>query len=294
MARTLNLPAIFAADAEELERARDTAQVLHPTDVKAAGNQVEHAVREYLKRMLQPRYHVTSGHLIDSEHRVSRQLDVIIADNSSLPTLFTAKDGTEYVPVTSAYAIGEVKSTYYHSKHYFGSVSDSMRDISQMNRELVKNTMHGGLNDESTVPDMLRSSSNRYLNNLFCFLFCVDAGDFEFRKVRDLLRTTDPKLLPSMTILLNKGVVLYGDRRLSGSKFSKYPNEATAEHHDWFYAEIAGPSEGTSQGAHLGLLYAALIDHLSNSYLDPPNAYPYTRKMQVFRRSSVEWAKDDE
>lgn len=294
MARTLNLPAIFAADAEELQRARATAQVLHPTDIRAAGNQVEQAVRDYLKRMLQPRYHVTSGHLIDSEHRVSRQLDVIIADNSSMPTLFTAKDGTEYVPVSSAYAIGEVKSTYYQSKNYFGSVSDSMRDISKMNRELVENTVHGGLKGESTFADIVRSSQNRYLNNLFSFLFCVDAGDFEFRRVRDLLRTTDPKLLPSITILLNKGVVLYGDRRRNGSGFSKYPNEVTAEHHDWYYAEIADPSEGTSQGAHLGLLYAALIDHLSNSYLDPPNAYPYTRKMQVFRRSSVRWAKDDE
>ena len=83
---------------------------------EAAGNEVEVSVRDYLRRMLPPRYYVTHGHLIDTTHRVSPQLDVIIADNFSLPSLLTTRDGTEYVPATSVLAIGEVKSTYYHSK----------------------------------------------------------------------------------------------------------------------------------------------------------------------------------
>ena len=66
MASNLNLAEIFKTDAEALRRAREEAIRIHPTDIRAAGNQVEQAVRDYLKRMLPPRYYVTSGHLIDS------------------------------------------------------------------------------------------------------------------------------------------------------------------------------------------------------------------------------------
>lgn len=119
MKNTLDLAGIFQSDAEALQRARADAIRIHATDIRAAGNQVEQAVRDYLKRMLPPRYYVTNGHLIDSNNRVSPQLDIVIADNFSLPSLLTTRDGTEYIPITSVYAIGEVKSTYYQSQRYF-------------------------------------------------------------------------------------------------------------------------------------------------------------------------------
>ena len=100
MANTLNLAAIFKSDAEDLRRSREKAIRIHGTNIRAAGNEVEQAVRKYLKRMLPPRYYVTSGHLIDQEERVSPQLDVIVADNFNMPSLLTTKDGTEYVPIT--------------------------------------------------------------------------------------------------------------------------------------------------------------------------------------------------
>ena len=112
MARTLDLAGNFKADAEELRKARKEAIRIHKTDIRAAGNEVEEAVRKYLKHSLPSRYYVTSGHLIDSGSVVSPQLDIIIADNFGLPSLYTTKDGTQYIPVTSAHAIGEVKSTY--------------------------------------------------------------------------------------------------------------------------------------------------------------------------------------
>ena len=111
MAKTLNLAEIFKADAEELWQARERAAQIHRTnDIRAAGDEVEQAVRDYLCRMLPSRYYVTSGHLIDSGHLVSPQLDVIIADHFSLPSLLTTRDGTKYIPITSVYAIGDVQS----------------------------------------------------------------------------------------------------------------------------------------------------------------------------------------
>ena len=101
MASILDLGAIFRQDAEALRAARETAMQIHSTDIRAAGNQVEAAVREYLRRMLEPRYHVTSGHLIDPESRVSPQIDIIIADNFGPPFIF---DDSRWNRVHSGFA----------------------------------------------------------------------------------------------------------------------------------------------------------------------------------------------
>ncbi len=51
MARPLNLAKIFKSDADDLKQAREKAIQIHATDIRAAGNEVEQAVRDYLKRM---------------------------------------------------------------------------------------------------------------------------------------------------------------------------------------------------------------------------------------------------
>ena len=184
----LNMSEIFASDAKELVRARESSQIVHRTsDIRAAGNEVEQALRDYLKRMLPPRYYVTHGHLIDSEHRVSPQLDVIIADNFSLPSLLKTRDGTEYVPATSVLAIGEVKSTFYHGKNYYNYFHNALVTISRMNRPLVENTIHDGLADSSIIRDVVLGSPYKYLNNLYSFLLCIDGGDFDFGKIKKFL-----------------------------------------------------------------------------------------------------------
>ena len=185
MVTRLNLARTFGSEAAALLEARKKARFLHKSDIRAAGNEVEGPVRDFLRRMLPPRYHVTHGHLIDVEHRVSPQLDVIIADNFSLPSLITTEDGTRYIPATSVLAVGEVKSTYYHSKDYYKSMHDTLVAVSQMHRPLVENSVYQGIKDSSNMRDMTLGSSNRYLNNLYSFLFCVDAGDVKGGVIMD-------------------------------------------------------------------------------------------------------------
>ena len=293
MAKTLDLAGNFRSDAEALRKAREEAIRIHPTDIRAAGNEVERAVRDYLKRMLPPRYYVTSGHLIDSGSLVSPQQDIIIADNVGLPSLYTTKDGTEYVPITSVHAIGEVKSTYYQAKVPYEKLHDVLQQISGMDRPLVENTCQDGIQPSTTFADTVRGSPNKYLNNLYAFLICIDAGDFEFGKVRTFLSSVDPGLLPNASVLLNKGVMFYGmSDEQRGAQFHKYPNEVAPSDYDWCFAEGAETEGGSVDGTHLAYLYGTLIEHLSNSYLEPPSAYRYTAKTSAFRRSSLMWAKD--
>ena len=226
MAATLDLAAIFRRDAEALRLARDKAIQVHPSDIRAAGNEVEKAVREYLRRMLAPRYHVTSGHLIDSGSQISPQIDIIIADNLGLPSLLTTGDGTEYIPVESVFAIGEVKSTYYHSKDYYIAFVNMLKRIFNMNRPLVENTAYGGLQDHTTLPHMVLPHNVQFLNRMFSFFFCVDTGDFNFDKTKHILVREEPKYLPNISVFLNRGVLAYGKPTPSGGiTFSNYPGK---------------------------------------------------------------------
>ena len=288
---TLDLDKVFAGDARYLLDAREKARIVHGSDIRAAGNEVEKAVRDYLKRMLPPRYYVTHGHLIDRNHIVSPQIDVIIADNFTLASLVTTQDGTEYVPATSVLAVGEVKSTYSASRQDYHGFHDKLTAVSKMHRPLIENTAYGGIGGHTVMSDMLLISPLRYLNNLYSFLLCIDAGDFDFDKIRGLLTTADVNQLPSTAVLLNRGIVGYGDRANLGAR-SRYPNEAIKNDGDWAwcYAETIAPQTGTVEGANLSLLYAYLVQHLTHTRLDHPDIYEYVANKVTMRKSSLEWA----
>ena len=292
MGSKINLGAIFRREAEVLLKARETAMEIHPTDLRAAGSHVEGSVRGYLRRMLPPRYHVTSGHLIDEDSLVSPQIDVIIADNFGIPSLLTTQDCTEYVPISSVLAIGEVKSTYYKSKSHFEKAADDLREISGMARPLVENTAYDGVKGETLLEHMILPLQNKYLNSLFSFMLCIDGGDFDFADIKDLLLSEDPQFLPGTSVLLNKGVLVHarlGDK--VGIMINKYPAEVSSVSYDWCYFEGFVEEGGSPEGSHLAFLYGALVQHLANCRLEPPDAYRYTAKLSSGRRSSLEWAK---
>src|SRR5262249_49327370 len=112
-----DLGGYFVDDANELVEARKKAAKLHKNkDIDAAGDEVEIPVREMLEKRLSGKYYVGHGPIVDSRLVTSRQLDVIIADNANTPVLFKAKNGSEYMPYESVYAIGEAKTAYDNSK----------------------------------------------------------------------------------------------------------------------------------------------------------------------------------
>ena len=267
MNKFLDLGRAFALDAEELLRSRTRSGLVHSTgDIRASGDEVEVKIRDYLRRILPPRFYVTSGHLIDAQRRVSSQHDIIIADSFNLPSLYTARDGTEYVPATSVYAVGEVKSTYRKAGGYLQKMAEDLAKIAVMDRPLIENTMvDGNITDSTTLWDMAKPiSKDHYLNHLFVFLFCVDAGDFVFEDIVPHLNAVHPSLVPNTTVLLNKGVVVRMRLDESGEGcYHKYPTEAPSPEYDWMFAEsMDNESGGTREGSTLAFLYGVLIDHL--------------------------------
>ncbi len=291
--KKLDIPGIFKSDAEDIMKARQDAIRVHTSDIRASGNEVELSVRDYLKRMLPPKYYVTSGHLIDINGETSPQLDLIISDNSNIPSLMTTKDGTEYIPIDSVYAFGEIKSTYYKSKNYIQNFSSVIEDIKdRLVHKEIPNTAYRGKMDAGTlIRDTMLAKGNRVFNKLFSFILFIDRGDFAFEDIAPYYVERPQNLLPNVSIILNLGTIIHGTLTENFS-FNRYPDEVEGDQYDWYYSPFPGNDEtGSLEGNHLGFLYYTLIEHLSNSYLEQSSLKEFTSKMMIGRKSLLKKAK---
>lgn len=208
----------------------------------------------------------------------------------------TTKDGTEYVPIDSVYVVGEIKSTYYKNSKYIESFTDVLSKIkNEMFHENVPNTAYNGItNGNSLMRDMVLGKGNKILNKLYSFMLFVDRGDFKFSEIANHFSTSDRKNLPNSTVILNQGVIIYA-KLVDKLNFSRYPDEIEDDDYDWCFSPFE-PIEaecGSMEGNHLGFLYYSLLEHIANSYLEPPALSKYMSQMMVGRKSTLEKASND-
>lgn len=293
--KTLDIPKIFKSEADDLIKAREKAIDIHgTTDIKAAGNEVEIEVRNFLNRMLPKSLYITQGHLIDKNGIVSPQLDIIIAEKTSLPSLLTTKDGTEYIPIDSVYAIGEIKSTYYKDKKYQEHFSEVIKEIkTEMAYQEISNTAYNGIiTDDTLIQHMSLESTNKTLNKIYSFIFYVNGGKFNPDETVEYYKTTPLMYLPNLTIILNKGIISYANISGNSLKTARYPDEEINNDYNWLFSCISGKSEsGSLEGNHLGILYSNLLIHIRNSFLEQPNIEQYMSSMFVGKLSESRWLK---
>jgi len=287
--KPLDLPAIFKSDAEDIIKAREDAIRIHGTNIRAAGDEIELSVRDYLIRMLPPRYYVSQGHLIDKNGNASSQLDVIVSDNFNLPSLMTTKDGTRYIPIDSVYSVGEIKSTYYHANKPIEAFSEKIKDIKEnLYHPDILNTAYEGVNDDTLVRDIILDKGNRILNQIFYFAIFVSSGDFKLEDISKHYTNQEIKFLPNLVVLLNKGILLRASFQNDRFKFNLHPEDPKNEEEDWFICPIIGADSGSIEGNHLGFLYYSLMEHLANSYLDPPSLEGYLSRLMIGRKSQTQ------
>lgn len=291
---TFNVGAVFSRDANEILAARNMAGHIHASrDVRAAGNEVEVAVRDYFARALPTKFHVTHGHLIDRVGTVSPQQDIIISDNTLLPSLMRAKDGTEYVPFDSTYVFGEIKSTYRHADKQIQKFSENLRKIKEgMVRPDLPNTAYGGeIKDDTLLFDMVHASPNRIQNPLLTFMVFVDKGDFDCEKIKNFLVTTPDAYLPNVIVFLNAGVVLAAGLTEKGFSFNRYPELHPERGTTRYFSPIYGRDDSTIEGNHLAYLYYTLVLHLSEARIENSFSAKYFEKSFVFRKSTTTLVK---
>jgi hypothetical protein len=306
--RTQNINKIFRNEAEKIVEAREKCIQIHGTDIHAAGNELEETVREFFNRMLPNRFHVTHGHLIDKNNVVSPQIDMIISDNTTIPSLMTLRNSTVYIPIDSVYAIAEIKSTYYGSRKKpeedpIIKFSNTLKYIREkMTRPLVENTAYEmfaegkGWKKDTLIRDMILGKPHKYLNPLFSFMLFVNSGKAKIEDIESIFSKTADENLPCMTVLLNYALVAYGKEveEKKGIGFSKYPFLNQSMGYTWRIFPLLGKSDSEStEGKHLCAIYYYLLNHLNESFLEPPDLRPYIADMMMGRKSKmIEIRKD--
>lgn len=251
-----------------------------------------------LTRLLPPRYLVTHGHLIDFSSNQSPQFDVIIVDQFHVTSFFTTRGGVNYVPATSVCAVGEVKSTFYSGKSYFQEFSDKLKVVHQdLDRPLIRNTAADGLNGHTTIADAALGSRNRFLNNLYAFMFCVDVGDFDPAREEEFFSNTDVSILPNHSVLFQGGSISFV--RAEGGAITPvmYPHEKTQVNMcgrmDWAYSRFAEAEPFQLDGMLLAQFLGLLTFHLSSCQLGLPHSLKYLSPMYLDKKTRIGWLSHD-
>ena len=290
--KELSIEKIFSDYARDILLAREKAITLHHTsDIKAAGNEVEQSIRDFFTRVLPQKYYVTHGHLIDVKGVVSPQIDLIISDNTTLPSFIKTKDGTEYIPIDSVYAIAEIKSSYNKYDKQIEEFSKKLRFIrTQMNHPLVLNTAFDGvIHDDLDFGQLDLCNYNKFLNRIFSFMFFVNRGDFKFKDVKNIFSSSPKEELPDMSVILDTGFISYTYLDSTHLEFHRYPEQHTENTNKWRFAPFNKSSDEDSiEGNVLGFIYSTLLSHLSQSKLEPPTLSGYTQRMFKVKKSGIE------
>ncbi|HMH31600.1 MAG TPA: DUF6602 domain-containing protein [Puia sp.] len=288
---------ILTLEAKELVDSREKAFAIHHTrDIDAAGDEVEQKVRHIIRRKLPLDYYVGHGHLVDENLNYNGQHDIVIADNSGSPILFTAENGTQYFPYESLYAIGEIKSTYYSSREYVQKYIDKITKLyTNLSRaDTSPSQLSKDINFEAGGAITITSGDTRpYKNPIFKFMFFVDAGDFDILQIKDLLTSTDDKFVPNFICILNKGILVKSKIITTNGLPALGPLELFPEfipadkkhEHKWAFVELGRGSDPLA--AHLAFVFFALNQHLHNCLVLRPNLMTYFHKLFEVKGGSL-------
>jgi hypothetical protein len=278
MKRTFPIHEVYQEEVKKLLAARKSGTIIHNTgDIRGSGDETEIAFRQFLSRRLPAKYFVGHGHVVDRFLNVSPQCDVIIADNSATPILFEGKDGLQYFPFESVYAIGEVKSSYYESKAYVSAFAKTTQYLhEELRRAPVPPSYIGhGI----TLGDGFQHSEKRPLRNpLFQFMVFFDSGDYTDVAVMKEYAEQKEEFLPSIACFLDGHILSKAKINRGGGKLEIEYLECDPlqklDHKDVDWTRMSFNEESDQRGGQaLAVFMMQLFGHLDTCVLkDPPTS----------------------
>lgn len=249
-------------------------------NIRAAGDEVELAVKDFFLNKLYPRYHVCDGHIVDSSLKVSPQYDIVISENSKNPVLFALSDKSELFYFETVYCFGEVKRSFYDKKILTKFSENIRRTKSELSRkEIPSNFIEAG-NSGFQVEDVLTTLPFR--NPLLSFLFIINTGSTTVNDFSEAFKTIENRNLPNFIVLLDIGVIVNVDKKLFEEgkvKINLYPEFADDES-VWTLIELGDENNV------LSYQYMLILEHLNSSIVSFPNLIEYTQNMFDFSLSN--------
>lgn len=254
----------------EINEAKKKSNTIHSAgNIKSSGDEVENLIREKISLFLPERYMVKQGHVVNSEGKISNQLDIIIFDRLNTPKFFESQNDTVFYPIESVLAIGEIKKTLRK-----GDLIDFGKKIKylkvDMKRQLIKNSIFGGeLTDKTSMTDMVNMRTDRkYKNPLFSFIFAIDE-----EKIKDIVIDDSYQFMPNDVYVLNYGYYIYGvidNKRIITKIEDEEPIMDT-------WLEVRKPGVIC-----LAMMFNQLIDHLNKCQIEPFSISNYMSDKEDF------------
>ena len=249
-------------------------RMIHPTDISASGYELEEPIRTALKRLLPEKFLVSQGHVINKDGLVSPQFDIIICDRLATPTLFTTQNDTNYFPIETVIAIGEIKNTLL--KKDISKFQEDIKFVKEdMNRVLVKNTIYDGINDDTLFEDFLMYPGRCTKNPLFTFIIAVN-NKFKINNNK-LFPELENNSIPDTIHILKEYILFPGI--LKNDTYTRINedennNSSDPKSFDWMLIDIKGEYS-------LELLVYYLSEHLRNCVIEPLNLMFYLTNKSI-------------
>jgi hypothetical protein len=254
----------------DINEAKRKSGAIHSAgNIKASGDEVEDLIREKISLFLPERYIVKQGHIVNSEGKVSPQLDIIIFDRLNTPKFFETQNNTVFYPIESVLAIGEIKKTLRPKDIIeFGKKIKFLKE--DMKRTLIPNTVFGrSINNESTLSDIVNMRTDRkYKNPLFSFVFAIDVENIDSLEVDD-----ENKFMPNDIYILNDSMFLAG--KVENNKIVYQLEDENGEIENLIHIKKSGI-------LCLATLFNQLIDHLNKCYIEPFSVSAYMADKNIF------------
>jgi hypothetical protein len=198
----------FRKDYEAIQMAARLSQSIRSDakDIKAGGDEIEIAVRNFYKEKLFPKYHVTDGHILDLNCKVSPQLDIMICESSKNPIFCTLANKSEFVYYETVYAISEIKRSYYDKGLFLNFAKNIERIKTILQREKI-------LSNEIECSNVRLKIANKVTDNpirnpLFSFMFIADSKGLDLNVLSSDIKNINIAFMPNMTVFLDLGILL--------------------------------------------------------------------------------------
>ena len=292
---------LYTELAEGLFAARRQAQVVGGSNnIREKGDGPERAVRELLQSIIGTRYRVTHGHVVKANGQKSKQIDVIILENSPSATMMRAdRDGAELVRAEWVAAVGEVKAGWTKHCDILDSYQQLANEIAELQQGIRdENTNRfGGVNLEASMMDLARPvTGRRWQNSCYVFMAVLGTGPYEARQIGSAFKARDILAEDKSIMVLDEksgGLLLLpgwrGEEREEGVELHtgvdadvRSRNNQHDEDRAWY--GIIGALDSTKRqraGLILGRFLTDVQLHLSTWYGNYGNASHYARLDRV-------------
>lgn len=202
----MNIVEIFDQVAEKMrsDLAEARSAIQHPG---LKGASFEEVFRRFLRSYLPAALDISTGIIVDSAGKSSRQIDVIISDATKTPIFYRSGD-TRVVPIEGVYSVIEVKANL--DARELGKAFENMKSVRNL-RKTAYVTEDGPMIYKKIL---YGQEWNIWQTNYFVFAFDSDPLD----KLGSLLASWYTKdSLPEWSridsvCVLNKGVILNQDK----------------------------------------------------------------------------------